>query len=125
MLRLRTFGGLSLEQDGQPITGAASQRRRLALLAILATGQGRGVTRDRVLALLGPERVTERGSHALAQALYALRRDLGADPLAESGADPPAESRDHQQRCAGAARSLAARGRRACGGYSDRPDRKS
>ncbi|HEY6091606.1 MAG TPA: BTAD domain-containing putative transcriptional regulator [Gemmatimonadales bacterium] len=87
MLRLRTFGGLSLEQDGQPITGAASQRRRLALLAILATGQGRGVSRDKVLALLWPERVTERGSHALAQALYALRRDLGADPLAESGAD--------------------------------------
>ena len=37
MLHLRTFGGLSLENGGRPIIGAAGQRRRLALLAVLDT----------------------------------------------------------------------------------------
>jgi DNA-binding SARP family transcriptional activator/predicted Zn-dependent protease/TolB-like protein len=87
MLRLRTFGGLSLEQDGRPLAGAATQRRRLALLAILAAAGERGVSRDKLLAFLWPERDAERGRHALAQALYALRRDLGETPIVEGSAD--------------------------------------
>ena len=77
MLRLLTFGGLSLVDDGVPLTGAASQRSRLALLAVLASSGAAGISRDKLLALLWPESDEERARHALKQGVYALRRDLG------------------------------------------------
>ncbi|MEP6731733.1 MAG: FlgO family outer membrane protein [bacterium] len=77
MLRLLTFGGLSLADDGVPVTGAASQRSRLALLALLAAAGPSGVAREKLLASLWPESDDERARHALKQAVYALRRDLG------------------------------------------------
>ena len=81
MLRLSTFGGLSLTGDAGPLTGAAQQRRRLALLSALAVAGDRGMSRDRLLALLWPEQDTASGRQALSQALYALRRATGADAL--------------------------------------------
>ena len=36
MLHLKTFGGLSVDIDGTPGTGAAQQRKTLGLLALLA-----------------------------------------------------------------------------------------
>lgn len=78
MLRLRTFGGLTLEQDGTPCTGAATQRRRLALLALLAAGPEIGTSRDRLAAFLWPDADPARTRHSLDDALSALRRDLGA-----------------------------------------------
>ena len=77
MLRLLTLGGLSLTDNGAPVTGAASQRSRLALLAVLAVAGPAGVARDKLLALLWPESDGERARHALKQGVYALRRDLG------------------------------------------------
>ena len=77
MLRLLTLGGLSLVDDGVQVTGAASQRSRLALLAVLAAAGPAGVSRDKLLALLWPESDNERARHALKQGVYALRRDLG------------------------------------------------
>ena len=77
MLRLLTLGGLSLVDGGVPVTGAASQRSRLALLAALAAAGPAGVSRDKLLALLWPESDNERARHALKQGVYALRRDLG------------------------------------------------
>jgi DNA-binding SARP family transcriptional activator len=77
LLRLTTFGGLSLSRDGQPLSGAAAQRSRLALLALLASAGPAGISRDKVLLYLWPESDTERARHALKQAVYALRRDLG------------------------------------------------
>lgn len=79
MLRLLTLGGLSLSDDGAPVTGAVSQRSRLALLAVLATAGPAGVSRDKLLALLWPESDDERARHALKQGVYALRRDLGTE----------------------------------------------
>ncbi len=76
MLVLRTFGGLSLENGGRPLVGAAGQPRRLALLAVLAVAGDAGLTRDRLCALLWPESDTERARGALKQTLYALRRDV-------------------------------------------------
>jgi DNA-binding SARP family transcriptional activator/TolB-like protein len=81
VLKLRTFGGLSLHGPDGPITGAATQRRRLALLALLAPAGDQGVSRDKVLAYLWPEGDTERARHALAQLVYAVRRTLGDDAL--------------------------------------------
>ena len=81
MLRLSTLGGLSLTGDAGPLTGAAQQRRRLALLSALAIAGDRGMSRDRLLALLWPEQDTASGRQALSQALYALRRATGAESL--------------------------------------------
>ena len=80
MVELRTLGGLSLEANGAPPTGAAAQRKTLALLALLAR-YPRGLSRDKVIAYLWPETDTEHGRSLLRQACYALRRDLNEEKL--------------------------------------------
>jgi len=79
--RLLTLGGLALETDDGVVTGAASQPRRLALLALVAAHGRAGLLRDRVLGILWPELNEERARGALAQLRYVMRRDLGADLL--------------------------------------------
>jgi predicted ATPase/DNA-binding SARP family transcriptional activator len=81
VLRLKTFGGLWLEGDERPLTGAAAQRRRLALLAALAAAGQNGMSRDAVVGLLWPEVDEARARAALSQALYVLKRDTGVDEL--------------------------------------------
>src|SRR6476646_2281782 len=81
MLQLKTFGGLSVEIDGVPATGAAQQRKTLALLALLAAAGQRGLSRDKLIATLWPETDAEHGRGLLKQACYALRRDLHAPEL--------------------------------------------
>lgn len=60
-----------------PISGSAAQPRRLAVLALMARGGNRGVTRAKLLAMLWPDANDDQGRRVLSQALYALRRDLG------------------------------------------------
>ena len=86
MLRLRTLGTVLLEREDGPVAGPAAQRRRLAMLALLAIAGDLGTSRDRLIAYLWPER-DERARHLLNQTLYALRRELGADDLF-LGTDP-------------------------------------
>ena len=81
MLRLNTFGGLVLQQDGQLHTGPASQRRRLALLAVVAASGRRGTSREKLVSLLWPDSDAEAGRHSLYQALHAIRRSLGRDEV--------------------------------------------
>lgn len=76
-----------LGHAGEPLGGAAAQRRTLALLAVLAASGEGGMTRDKLVALLWPESDPERARHALTQALYAARRALGADDLFVVGND--------------------------------------
>ena len=80
MIRVHTLGGLCIRDgDGKPIAGPAAQPRRLAILALLARAGDRGVTRDKILAYLWPDADDERGPRTLAQALYALRKNLEAE----------------------------------------------
>ena len=81
MLRLTTFGGLALSRDGVALTGAAAQRSRLSLLALLATAGPTGFSRDKLLLYLWPESDEERARHALKQAVYSLRRELGSEEV--------------------------------------------
>ena len=76
MLQLRTFGGLSVHEDGAPCRGAAVRRKTLALLALLAAADKNGASRDKLIAFLWPESDTEHGRNLLRQACFALRRDL-------------------------------------------------
>jgi DNA-binding SARP family transcriptional activator/tetratricopeptide (TPR) repeat protein len=78
VLRIRALGGLAVEQDGVPVSGAAAQPRRLAILAVLARAGKRGASRERLLALLWPDSSEEAGRNTLNHALYTLRRDLGS-----------------------------------------------
>lgn len=80
-LTLQTLGGLTLLVAGQNITGAATQRRRLGLLVLLAVAGERGMPRDKVLGLLWPDAPDPRARHALAQQLYAQRLELGMEDL--------------------------------------------
>jgi DNA-binding SARP family transcriptional activator len=81
MLRLQTFGGLTLFRDTENLTGAATQRRRLAILVLLAVAGDTGMGRDKLLAYLWPESDAERARHVLNQLLYAQRRQVGDDAL--------------------------------------------
>jgi len=87
MLHLRTFGGAALSSDGTVLEGPASQRRRIALLSLLAVAGSRAVSRDTIISLLWPNSEPERGRHALSQWLFLLRRDLGVGDLVLGGND--------------------------------------
>jgi DNA-binding SARP family transcriptional activator len=81
VLRLTTFGGVALLQDGAPHTGPASQRRRLALLALVAAAGQRGMSRVKLFGLLWPDSTPDAARHALDQSLHMIRRSLGVDAL--------------------------------------------
>ncbi|MEZ4589289.1 MAG: BTAD domain-containing putative transcriptional regulator [Gemmatimonadales bacterium] len=84
-MRLRTFGGLWIEApDGSRLPNPGP--RRLALLAIVAAAGRRGVSRDRVRAILWPDADEVSSRQALRQTIYALHHDLGVRPI-EAGSD--------------------------------------
>jgi TolB-like protein/DNA-binding SARP family transcriptional activator/Tfp pilus assembly protein PilF len=85
MFLLRLFGGASLEDGSRVLSGRAVQRRRLALLAILALEHPGAVARDKLIAWLWPEHDTERARHLLRDSLYLLRNALGEDALPSVG----------------------------------------
>ncbi|MEX2281129.1 MAG: BTAD domain-containing putative transcriptional regulator [Gemmatimonadota bacterium] len=85
MFFLRTFGGLSLEQDGRPLDELTGNRKALILLAILAADEVVG--RDRLLALLWPESDTERARGSLRQALHWIRQALGESDVVSGTAE--------------------------------------
>ena len=89
MHRLRLFGGIAIELDGQPLAGRAVQRRRLGLLALLATsrarGAGAGLSRDKLIALLWPTATAENGRHYLSDSVYRINEALGAEVVAAEG----------------------------------------
>lgn len=76
-MRLHTLGGLSIDADGTDTPGAAASRRRpLALLAVLAVAGARGVSRDQLCALFWPESDADRARNALNQLLHAVRHGV-------------------------------------------------
>src|SRR5690606_26682424 len=65
--RLLTFGGLRLEADGKAATGPPAQRRRLALLTLLAACEQRTITREKAFGLLWPEQTTSGARRLLSE----------------------------------------------------------
>lgn len=81
---LEALGGLRLiAADGRVVQ---TQRRRMALLALLAAAGERGLTRDQLVGHLWPETPDDNAKHALNQLLYGIRRSLSEDVF--SGVDP-------------------------------------
>jgi len=93
VLRLKTFGGLHLDTGSGAAAGRGAQRRRLALLARLAAARGAPVSRDKLVALFWPDHDTASARHALAQAVYEIRRSLGDHALLGPAADLRLDSR--------------------------------
>ena len=85
MFHLAVLGGLALTGQDGPVGAAAARAKHLALLALLARAGETGVSRDRIASLLWPESEPERARHSVDQALYALRRALGADAIRVAG----------------------------------------
>lgn len=99
MMRLRTFGGLALEDERPDPAVAVTQPKSLALLALLASAGERPISRDKVLAYLWPETEPGKAAHRLAQSLYALRHDLGVDSLVRGTNDLRLNSRVIRSDC--------------------------
>ena len=74
MLQLTTLGGMTLGLEYGLVSGAMTQRRRLALLALLAVARQRGLSRDKIMAYLWPESDAARARHALNQLLHIQRK---------------------------------------------------
>ena len=81
VLSLQILGGLQARLDGEPLAARAAQRKRLALLCLLATARSRSLARDRILALLWPEYDTERARHQLAATTHDIRRAIASELL--------------------------------------------
>jgi DNA-binding SARP family transcriptional activator len=82
------LGGVRLlDASGAPCEGRAGQRRRLAILAILAVVEGRPVPRERIVSLLWPDVDTGRGRRSLAESLHVIQKELGEDPVLRPGND--------------------------------------
>lgn len=82
---LRFLGTPAIEGDEGPLSGAASRRRSIALLALSASAREQGIGRERVLEMLWPESDPDRARNNLKQTLFVLRRNLGADVFAPAG----------------------------------------
>jgi len=85
-LYLRLFGGARLEADGALVRGRAAHRRRLALLALLASApNGRGVGRERLVGLLWPDSSPDAARRLLSESLYVIRKELGENAIIAAG----------------------------------------
>ncbi len=81
---LKVLGGASIEGPDGPLTGRAAQRHRLALLALLAADP-RGMTRDKLIALLWPKKKAERARHALSDSIYRINKALSGEAVVAVG----------------------------------------
>ena len=89
MIKFRVLGILALQNDNRAeLDSVLSRPKLIALLSYLAIATPRGRhRRDTLLALLWPEMDEQSARHALRQALYALRRALGAGALLNRGTE--------------------------------------
>ncbi|HEU4885173.1 MAG TPA: winged helix-turn-helix domain-containing protein, partial [Longimicrobium sp.] len=85
MFVLKVLGGAALERGGVPVAGRAVHRRRLALLALLASARGRMVRRERLIGYLWPEHPGDAARHLLSESLYILRKAVGEDMFVSAG----------------------------------------
>jgi TolB-like protein/DNA-binding SARP family transcriptional activator len=83
--QLKLLGGASIETFEGPMTGRAVQRRRLALLALLATRRQSAMSRDVILATLWPDVGGERARAMLSDSVYRINNGFAADVIQSVG----------------------------------------
>jgi DNA-binding SARP family transcriptional activator len=82
LLRLKTFGGLSITTLHGSLTEVATRRHALALLALMAAAGDDGMSRDRIMALLWPEADESHARNNLKQLSFAIRHGVSPRLLA-------------------------------------------
>lgn len=82
---LRLLGGALLADAGGELTGSASQRHPLALLALLATAPERTLTRGKLAGLIWPEAPEATARSRLNTHVYRIRTELGEAVLLTDG----------------------------------------
>src|SRR5687767_13302547 len=87
MVHLRLFGSPNLESDDAAVASGATQRHRIALLALLAGAPGYKLSRDKLIAYLWPDRDADGGRNLLKVSTYVLRTALGDSVLLSEGDD--------------------------------------
>ncbi len=85
VFRLKLFGSASIDGPDGPLTGRPVQRRRIGLLALLALARDRGLTRDKLIAVLWPDADPERGRHLLSDSVYRVNQAVGGEAIAAIG----------------------------------------
>jgi DNA-binding SARP family transcriptional activator/tetratricopeptide (TPR) repeat protein len=86
MIHSRLFGNIELRNEqGLDLHSVLAHSKHVALLAYLVAGQGGLHRRDRLTALLWPDRDDARARNALSKALHHLRRSLGDDAIVTRG----------------------------------------
>jgi TolB-like protein/DNA-binding SARP family transcriptional activator/Flp pilus assembly protein TadD len=85
VLDLRFFGGACIIDESGPLRGPLAQRRRLALLALLAASPNGRMAREKLCGYLWPENREEDARASVVDAIYALRKGLGRDVLLSMG----------------------------------------
>jgi DNA-binding SARP family transcriptional activator/TolB-like protein len=85
MVTLQLLGGLTLEGPDGALTGPATQRKRLALLALLAVAPTQRLSREKLLAYLWPESAPGPARHQLSSALYEVRKAAGEQAILSAG----------------------------------------
>ncbi len=86
MVKLKLLGGAAIQSEQGPLAQRALQRRRIALLALLAVSR-KPISREKVTALLWPEADSEQARHLLSVAIYELRKALHDDALVSTRDD--------------------------------------
>lgn len=81
MFRLHTFGGCFLTRDGKRLDALSSQRKVLALLAVLAAAGEHGASREMLLTYFWPESDDVRARAALKQLVHSLRQQVQTPEL--------------------------------------------
>ena len=80
--RLKLLGGLGLEGP-KKLSGRVTQRRQLAVLALLAVHEA-PLSRDKLISFLWPESRTDRARHLLSDSVYVIRKELGENAIVAS-----------------------------------------
>ena len=86
-LTIRSFGSPAVVGPSGALDGCAAQRQALALLTLVGVAGERGLSRDKVVAMLWPETDSQRAGHRLSQLLHALRGSLGEDGIISAGGE--------------------------------------
>jgi DNA-binding SARP family transcriptional activator/TolB-like protein/Tfp pilus assembly protein PilF len=79
-LRLVTLGGLAVEGGADDLATLNRQRRKLAVLVVIALAK-RPVSRDTLVGMFWGEQDEARARHSLTEALSHIRRTMGRDAL--------------------------------------------
>ena len=87
MFSLKLLGGASIQTPSGPLTGRATQRRRIGLLAMLAVARHRGISRDKAVAYLWPEQDAEHGRPLLSDSIYRVNQALGGEAILSTADD--------------------------------------